>query len=120
MSTEITEILRTLKLKYAMEAYRQLSKDESLLATITLDDAFQAVLTAEIDGRAAARRKMLLKMAKIPVPAEMRDVSYDENRGQAFAKKMARVRTMSLFETGSNLCILGSSGSGNYAKLMEM
>ncbi len=112
MSTEITEIMRSLRLKYAMEAYKQLSSDESLMASITLDDALQAMLTAEIDGRASARRKMLLKMARIPVPAEMRDVSYDDNRGSIFAKKMARVRTMSLFETGSNLCILGSSGSG--------
>ena len=112
MSTEVTEILRQLKLKYALEAYKNLSVDSNLMATISLDDAMLSLLTAEVDGRASARRKLLMNMAKIPVPADLRDVSYDDNRGTDFTRIMARVRSMSLLETGSNLCILGSSGSG--------
>lgn len=112
MSTEIAEMFGNLKLRYAKEAYRSLDGDVNLMSSITVDDAFTSVLTAEIDGRAAARRKMLMNMAKIPFPSELRDVQYDDNRGQEFVKVMSRVRTMSFIETGSNVCILGSSGSG--------
>ena len=112
MSTEIGELLGQLKLKYAKEAYKNLASDAPLMATVSVDDALMSILTAEIDGRANARRKMLLTLAAIPVPADVRDISYDENRGAEFTRAMTRVRSMSLFENGSNLCILGSSGSG--------
>ena len=112
MSNEIAELFGQLKLKYAREAYKKMAEDATLMASATVDDALMSILSAEIDGRADARRKMLLMLARIPVPADMRDVSYDDNRGSEFARLMARVRTMSLFSNGSNLCILGSSGSG--------
>ncbi len=105
-------MLSQLKLKYAKQAYKTLAGDENLMATTTVDNALMSIISAEIDGRTQARRKMLLTMAKIPLPSELRDISYDDNRGPEFTKLMTRVRTMSLFETGSNLCILGSSGSG--------
>ncbi len=120
MNNEITEMLSQLKLKYAKQAYKSLAEDEKLMATTTIDDALMSIFNAEIDGRTQARRKMLLNMAKIPLPADLRDISYDDNRGPEFTRLMTRVRSMSIFETGSNLCLLGSSGSGNYAKLMEM
>ena len=112
MSTQIEELLKDLKLKYAVSAYQSLQDDQKLLASITLDDALLSLLTAEIDGRSKQRQIMLLRMSKIPVLSELSDIAYDENRGQKFSKLMARLRTLSWIETGHNVCILGSSGSG--------
>ncbi len=112
MNNEITEMLSQLKLKYAKQAYKSLAEDEKLMATTTIDDALMSIFNAEIDGHTQARRKMLLNMAKIPLPADLRDISYDDNRGPEFTRLMTRVRSMSIFETGSNLYLLGSSGSG--------
>ncbi len=112
MNTQIIEIFKTLKLKYAVSAYQSLQEDQNLLASITLDDALLSILTAETDGRSKHRQIMLLNMAKIPVLSELIDISYDANRGQKFSKTMGRIRTLSWIDIGQNVCILGSSGSG--------
>ena len=112
MSTQIIEVLKTLKLKYAAAAYQSLEEDQKLLASLTLDDALLSILSAETDGRSKQRQEMLLRMSKIPVLAELSDISYDENRGPEFSKLMGRLRSLSWIETGNNVCILGSSGSG--------
>ena len=39
MSTQLIEILKALKLKYAASAYQTLQEDQKLLASLTLDDA---------------------------------------------------------------------------------
>ena len=112
MSTQIIEVLKTLKLKYAAAAYQSLEEDQKLLASLTLDDALLSIVSAETDGRSKQRQEMLLRMSKIPVLAELSDISYDENRGPEFSKLMGRLRSLSWIETGHNVCILGSSGSG--------
>ena len=58
MSTQIEELLKDLKLKYAVSAYQSLQDDQKLLASITLDDAMLSLLTAEIDGRSKQRQIM--------------------------------------------------------------
>ena len=63
MSTQIEELLKDLKLKYAVSAYQSLQEDQKLLASITLDDALLSLLTAEIDGRSKQRQIMLLRMS---------------------------------------------------------
>ena len=95
MSTQLIEILKGLKLKYAAAAYQTLQEDQKLLASLTLDDALLSLFTAETDGRSKQRQIMLLRMSKIPVLSELSDIAYDENRGQKFSKLMARLRTLS-------------------------
>lgn len=112
MNVQIKEMMRSLKLKYAAEAWAGLDGDEKLLAKLSLDDALITLLTAEINGRAAAREAMLMQTSKIPVPADLSQVDYDDNRGPEFAKAMARVKGMSWLEAGGNICLFGSSGSG--------
>ena len=97
MSTQIIEVLKTLKLKYAAAAYQSLEEDQKLLASLTLDDALLSILSAETDGRSKQRQEMLLRMSK---------------RGPEYSKLMGRLRSLSWIETGHNVCILGSSGSG--------
>ena len=43
MSTQIIEVLKTLKLKYAAAAYQSLEEDQKLLASLTLDDALLSI-----------------------------------------------------------------------------
>jgi len=112
MSTEITELMKELKLKYAVQTYKELSEDSALSASLTLDDALMTLLTAEVEGRRTSREIMLMRMSGIPVHAEMKDISYDENRGPEFAKIMARIKAGMWLGSGGNICILGSSGSG--------
>ncbi len=112
MSTQLLEIFKTLKLKYAAAAYQSLQEDQKLLASLTLDDALLSLFCAETDGRSKQRQIMLLNMSKIPIHSELSDISYDDNRGPEFSKTMARLRSLSWIETGNNVCIYGSSGSG--------
>ena len=78
MNVQIKEMMRSLKLKYAAEAWAGLDGDEKLLAKLSLDDALITLLTAEINGRAAAREAMLMQTSKIPVPADLSQVDYDD------------------------------------------
>ena len=112
MSTQLIELFKNLKLKYAASAYQSLQEDQTLLASLTLDDALLSIFSAETDGRSRQRQIMLLRMSKIPVFSELSDISYDDNRGMEFSKIMGRLRSLSWIETGHNVCILGSSGSG--------
>ncbi len=73
-----------------------------------------------VNSREQARQVKLMGQAKIPILAEMSEISYDEARGPAFVRAMSLARSMSWVETGNNLCLFGSSGSGNYAKLEKM
>ena len=112
MNCQIIELFKTLKLTFASGEYTSLSESHELLASLSLDDALLAMLTAEVDGRENRKRKFLLGNAGIPLPAELNDISYDENRGPDFAKRMSTIKSLSWTTTGDNLIILGPSGSG--------
>ena len=112
MNAELKQMFDTLKLKHAMNSYEGLASDPALLSKLSLDEALCTIFTEEINSRESNRRKMLMKLAKIPLPSDLKDVSYDEERGQGFVKIMASLKSMEWIMNGMNLCVYGASGTG--------
>lgn len=112
MDLKIKEAMKQLNMRFAIEAYDALDHDQKLLASITLDQALVSILSAEVNGRDRARQAVLLKVAKIPLPATLNDISYDEERGSDFSKFMSMVVPMQWMERGENICIYGAAGTG--------
>ncbi len=112
MNTELKQMFNALKLKHAMGSYEGLASDPALLSRLTLDEVLCTILAEEINSREGNRRKMLMKLAKIPLLSDLKDVSYDEERGQGFVKTMASLKSMEWIMNGMNLCIYGASGTG--------
>ena len=112
MNLKLKEAMKQLNMRFALEAYEALDHDQQLLATITLDNALESMLNAEINGRDRVRQAMLLKVAKIPFPATLNDISYDEERGTTFSKFMSMIVPMQWMEQGENICIYGAAGTG--------
>ena len=112
MNLKIKEALVQLNMRYAVDAYEALDQDHNLLAKLTLDDAMESILTTEINGRDRARQTMLLKVAKIPMLAQLKDVIYDEVRGTDFSKFMSKLVPMHWIDNSENVCIYGAAGTG--------
>lgn len=112
MNAELKQMFDTLKLRHAMNSYEGLASDPALLSKLSLDEALCTIFTEEINSRESNRRKMLMKLAKIPLPSDLKDVSYDEERGQGFVKIMASLKSMEWIMNGMNLCVYGASGTG--------
>ncbi len=112
MNLKIKQALQQLNMRHAVEAYEALADDHNLLASLTLDDALESILTTEINGRDRTRQTMLLKMAKIPMLAQLKDVIYDEVRGTEFSKFMSKLAPMQWVDNCENVCIYGAAGTG--------
>lgn len=112
MNAELMQMFTTLKLKHAMKSYEGLASDPSILSKLSIDEVLNTILTEELNCRENNRRKILLKLAKIPLLSDLKDVSYDEERGQEFVKIMASLKSMEWIVNGMNLCIYGASGTG--------
>ena len=112
MNLKIKEALQQLNMRFALEAYEALDQDHNLLASLTLDDALESILTTEINGRDRARQTMLLRVAKIPMLAMLKDVIYDEARGAEFSKLMSKLAPMQWVDNCENICIYGAAGTG--------
>ena len=112
MNLKVKEAMMQLNMRFAVEAYEALDHDQKLLASITLDDALESILSSEINGRDRRRQAMLLKTAKISLSATLNDLSYDAERGNDFSKFMSMAVTMQWMENGENICIYGAAGTG--------
>lgn len=108
MNAELMQMFTTLKLKHAMKSYEGLASDPSILSKLSIDEVLNTILTEELNCRENNRRKILLKLAKIPLLSDLKDVSYDEERGQEFVKIMASLKSMEWIVNGMNLCIYGA------------
>jgi len=107
---EITNALRGLKMP-GMAQYWKTMQETRIADSMSIKDAMQLLIQAEMDSRTLSRNSRLLKNAHFRYQASIDEVIYDNKRG-VDRQKVLNLATCDYIRKGVAILITGPAGTG--------